>query len=186
MWVGTVDAEGTLASSVAASGGGFFPSSFRIGDYSTTVLDSSDGRTFWSANEYIGDDGDSDIWRTHITSFTAPAIQVSIDIRDHINPRSKGVIQVAILTTSTFNATVADPLSIKFGPHGAHTRKAKIHDVNGDGLPDLALHFRTQQTGITCGDTSASLIGKTFGGQAIQGSDSFNTVGCLGAEWPEF
>ena len=72
MWVGTVDNTGNLASSVAAPGGGFFPVSFRIGDYSTTVLDPSDGRTFWSANEYIGDDGDPNIWRTHLTSFTAP------------------------------------------------------------------------------------------------------------------
>jgi hypothetical protein len=72
MWVGTIDHGGNLAASVAAPGGGFMPFSVRIGDYSTTVLDPSDGRTFWSANEYIGDDGNSDIWRTHITSFTAP------------------------------------------------------------------------------------------------------------------
>jgi hypothetical protein len=72
MWVGIVDNADTLASSVAAPGGGFFPFSLRIGDYSTTVLDpAGGGKTFWSANEYIGDDGDSDVWRTHITSFTA-------------------------------------------------------------------------------------------------------------------
>jgi len=73
MWVGTVDNADNLGSSVAALGGGFFPFSSRIGDYSTTVLDPADGRIFWSANEYIGDDGDSDIWRTHITSFTSEA-----------------------------------------------------------------------------------------------------------------
>jgi hypothetical protein len=72
MWVGIVDTAGNLTASVAAPGGGFFVVSDRIGDYSTTVLDPSDGKTFWSANEYIGDDGNSDIWRTHITSFTAP------------------------------------------------------------------------------------------------------------------
>ena len=71
MWVGTLDTTGNFASSAAAPGGGFFTSSYRIGDYSTTVLDPSDGTTFWSANEYIGTDGDSDIWRTHITSFRA-------------------------------------------------------------------------------------------------------------------
>jgi hypothetical protein len=70
MWVGTVTA-GKLVASVAAPGGGFFYYNFRIGDYSTTVLDPSDCKTFWSANEYIGDDGATDIWRTHITSFTA-------------------------------------------------------------------------------------------------------------------
>jgi hypothetical protein len=71
MWVGTVNAAGKLVASAAAPGGGFFFLNFRIGDYSTTVLDPSNGRTFWSANEYVGNDGGSDIWRTHITSFTA-------------------------------------------------------------------------------------------------------------------
>ena len=71
MWIGTIDTKGKLAASVAALGGGFFPYNFRIGDYSTTVIDPSDGATFWSANEYIGNDGGSNIWRTHITSFKA-------------------------------------------------------------------------------------------------------------------
>jgi len=44
---------------------------FRLGDYSTNVIDPSDGMTFWAANEYIGNDGANDLWLTHITSFTA-------------------------------------------------------------------------------------------------------------------
>jgi len=44
---------------------------FRLGDYSTNVIDPSDGMTFWAANEYIGNDGTNDIWLTYITSFTA-------------------------------------------------------------------------------------------------------------------
>jgi hypothetical protein len=67
MWVGSPGNSTT----VAAPGGGFFYYSFRIGDYSTTVLDPADSLTFWSANEYIGNDGQNDIWLTHITSFTA-------------------------------------------------------------------------------------------------------------------
>jgi hypothetical protein len=65
MWVG----NGQRAKA-AAPGLGFFFFSFRIGDYSSIVLDPSDNVTFWAANEYIGADGASDIWRTHITSFT--------------------------------------------------------------------------------------------------------------------
>jgi len=73
MWVGSAVSGGTRidSSAVATPGGGFFYYSSRIGDYSTTMVDPSDGVTFWSANEYIGSDGLSDIWRTHITSFTA-------------------------------------------------------------------------------------------------------------------
>jgi hypothetical protein len=71
MWVGSLLTNGTFSSSVAAPGGGFFRVSFRIGDYSTTVLDPSDHKTFFSANEYIGPEDVTDIWRTHIMSFTA-------------------------------------------------------------------------------------------------------------------
>src|SRR5262249_22071430 len=69
MWVGIIDTGGNLSATVAAPGGGFMPASGRIGDYSTTVLDPGDGKTFWSANEFIGTAGGSDIWRTHITNF---------------------------------------------------------------------------------------------------------------------
>lgn len=110
---------------------------------------------------------------------------VTIDIKpgsdtNRINPKSKGVTPVAILTTSTFDSTTVDPLSVKFGPNEATEAHGRGHieDANGDGKLDLVLHFNTQETGIQCGDTSASLTGETFGGQAIAGSDSIRTVGC--------
>jgi len=110
---------------------------------------------------------------------------ITIDIKpgsfpNIINPKSKGVIPVAILTTNTFDATTVDPLSVKFGPNGAMEahRRGHIEDANGDGYLDLVLHFGTQAMGIQCGNTSASLTGNTFTGQAIGGSDSIKTVGC--------
>lgn len=108
-------------------------------------------------------------------------LTVAIDIKSYnINPRSKGVIPVAIFTTDTFDATNVDPLSVVFGPNRAMAIHGigHIEDVDGDGYDDLMLHFNTQNTGIECGFTSVSLTGETFGGQAIEGSDSINTVGC--------
>jgi len=51
---------------------GFMSINFRIGDYSSLVLDPADGLTFWGANEYVGTNGGSDIWSTHIAAFTVP------------------------------------------------------------------------------------------------------------------
>ena len=51
-------------------------------------------------------------------------------------------------------------------------------DANGDSKLDLVLRFKIRETGIRCGDTSASLTGKTFSGQDIQGTDAIQTVGC--------
>ena len=47
MWVGNLNTKGNLSAQPAAPGLGFFFVSSRIGDYSTIVLDPSDGRTFW-------------------------------------------------------------------------------------------------------------------------------------------
>ena len=112
-------------------------------------------------------------------------LTITIDIKpgsfpNSINPNSQGVIPVAILTTSAFDATTVDPNTVLFGATGTEAApvQSALEDVDGDGDTDLVLHFNTQETGIQCGDTTASLTGQTLGGQAIKGSDSIKTVGC--------
>jgi len=109
------------------------------------------------------------------------------DFPNSVNPRSKGVLPVAILSTSIvagdefdFDATQVDSRTVLFGPAGAPIVHSVGHleDVDGDGDTDLLMHFRTQETGIACGDTSAALTGETFAGDAIEGADSIETVGC--------
>ena len=112
-------------------------------------------------------------------------ITVGIDIRpgagpNNVRPGSTGTIPVAILSGGGFDATTVDQSTVKFGPAGASPipGTARTTDVDRDGDLDLVLQFYTADTGIACGDTSASLTGKTTGGQAFQGSDSIKTVGC--------
>jgi YVTN family beta-propeller protein len=96
-----------------------------------------------------------------------------------VNPQSQGVIPVALLSSSTFDATKVDPHSVKFGPFAAVAVHSSTEDVNGDGKLDLVLQFKTQDTGIQCTDSFAALTGMTFDGQAIHGGEAIQTVGCL-------
>jgi hypothetical protein len=120
-----------------------------------------------------------------VTAISSP-IEVAIDIKpgkfpNSINPKSQGVIPVPILTTDTFDATTVDPSTVLLGATGTEATPvhAALEDVNGDGLTDSILQFNIQDTEIQCKQSFASLTGETFSGQAIQGSDAIQTVGCM-------
>ena len=59
------DPSGTMETAVRAVAGIARTTDSRVGDFSGTTVDPSDGLTFWSANEYQG----ADFWDTHIASF---------------------------------------------------------------------------------------------------------------------
>lgn len=122
----------------------------------------------------------------HFITYVEPSMpRVAIDIKpgsddNPVNPESRGVIPVAILTTDLFDATAVDPATVRFGRTGSEAAVAQsaLEDVDGDGRLDLILHFRTEEAGIRCGDASALLTGETTSGEPIQGSDAISTVGC--------
>jgi hypothetical protein len=157
----------------ASTGGGMC---FNISDQSGTTVDPTDPPC---------DPGVGLICFEGAVVHIGPSVlTVQVDIKpgsfpNPINPKSRGVIPVAIMTTATFDALTVDPLTVKFGPAGAVEAHGKGHpeDVDGDGKLDLVLHFGTQESGIKAGDVSAGLTGKTFAGQDIAGSDAIVTVG---------
>jgi hypothetical protein len=113
-----------------------------------------------------------------------PILDVPIDIKpgsfpNSINPRSRGVIPVALLGSVEFDVTDVDVMTLRFGPDEAAPRhRPHLQDTNFDGQMDLVIHFRTQETGIHCADVEATLSGILQNGQAIEGTDSVRTVGC--------
>jgi hypothetical protein len=113
------------------------------------------------------------------------AILVDLDIKfksfpNSINSFSSGVIPVAILTSPVFDATTVNPATVRLGRNGTEASPVRfsLEDIDGDGDHDLLLHFRTSDTGIRCGDNSASVKGQTLSGQSNAGFDSVKTVGC--------
>lgn len=163
-----------------------------VNDMTTPILEVTDDGTKWMY--YGGDRSGHTVlsgyyarnYYDNVKIYQVKATEeVEIDIKpgsfpNSINPRSKGVIPVAILTTDTFDATTVDSTTVLFGPTGTEAApvQSALEDIDGDGDTDMILHFNTQETGILCGDASAFLMGETLGGQAIEGADSIKTVGC--------
>jgi hypothetical protein len=140
-----------------------------------TIQDGGDGDVDGLVNGEISDPGG-------VALFYQPIV---IDIKpdsfpNTVNPKEKGRLVVAVLTTGGFNAATVDRSQVRFGASG--TEAAPVHaaeeDVDKDGDVDLLLHFEVADTGISCGHTSASLTGATTAGTAIKGTDSIRTVGC--------
>ena len=53
---------------------------------------------------------------------------------------------------------------------------ADVKDVNGDGLLDLLVHVETEALELSPDDTEAVLLGQTYGGLYITGTDSVRIV----------
>jgi hypothetical protein len=85
---------------------------------------------------------------------------------------------VALLATETFDVTAVDLTTVRFGPAGARPDRARAEDIDGDGRLELVLSFRGNETGLACGDASATLDGATNHGQRFEGIDSIVVLGC--------
>jgi hypothetical protein len=111
-------------------------------------------------------------------------LSVNIDVKPGdsqpvVNLKSQGVVPVAILSTPTFDATKVNPLTVRFGRTGTEASPvhSSLQDVNGDGLLDMVLQFKTQSTGFQLGDSQATLMGRTLDGTPFRGSSAIQVIG---------
>ncbi len=115
-----------------------------------------------------------------------PFIPVRVEIKpgsvpNSINLTSMGSVPVAILSTTTFDASTVDPGTVTLvGAPVALNRSgrlmASLEDVNGDGILDLVLHVETAALQLTEVSSQAILEGKTYTGQLIRGMDAVRIV----------
>lgn len=101
-------------------------------------------------------------------------IGVQIDIKpgndqNNINLKSKGVVQVAVLTTDEFDAGMVDPATAEFA--GAAPVRWKLRDVDHDGDDDLMFHFRTQELDLDHDSTEATLTAQLTGQMTAQSTE---------------
>jgi N-acetylneuraminic acid mutarotase len=119
---------------------------------------------------------------TGINEAFTPYLSVAIKVKPNtINLRANEKIKVAILSTSTFDATSVVPDSVKLSGALADTEANgtpiySFEDVNGDGILDLVLTFRARNLQLTKADKQVVLKGQTFAGQLIKGVASVRIV----------
>jgi hypothetical protein len=105
----------------------------------------------------------------------SPFLSVAIRVNPAtINLRSNAKLKVAILSSSTFDATSVIPDSVKLSGALADTERNgtpifSFDDVNDDGILDLVVSFRARNLHLTKADKQVVLKGQTFAGQLIKG-----------------
>jgi len=116
-------------------------------------------------------------------------IYVNIDIKPGSFPNSincknqNEVITVAVLTTEYFDALTVDHTTVSFeGASETHVDKKTgkpvrhIEDVDQDGDLDIVFHFLMGDTNLSCNSTQGILVGNTYAGIPIEGTDSVRMV----------
>jgi PKD repeat protein len=167
---GSVDPDGTIVS---------YDWDFGDGGTGTGV---SPTHTYAGAGTYTvtltvtDNDGATD---TATTTAELKAIEVTIDIKpgsypNSINLGAEGIVSVAVITTSDFDATNIDPVTVSFA--GANPLRWSIEDVDEDGDLDLVFKFKVRELVLVETTTEATFFGQTFDGLDITGTDSVRIV----------
>lgn len=121
-----------------------------------------------------------------ISGVTPSVQQINIGIKPGdqeiapVNPKARGNIPVALLSSPDFDALSVDRTSITFGATGDEASLLRCHkngtDVNRDGRPDLLCHFGNQAAGFEPGDLEGIVRGRTATGGMFEGRGLLKVV----------
>jgi len=161
-----------------------FPPSIVLDPYRnllwTAISETLPGKTlsYWAALDARGHQV-----RT-LTSSVIGVQSIRVDIaiganNGALNPKQNVLVTVSVLAQGEFDALQVDPSAARFGPARAAPKAYRAKDVNGDGVPDLALDFSIPETGIACGDLYAGLTAVTHSSIPVSGNARIATQGCL-------
>lgn len=88
-----------------------------------------------------------------------------------LNPKSKGRVPVALLSSDDFNPADVDVSTLTFGHDGDEDSLKKCHkpseDLNNDGVNDMLCHFDNQTASFRKGDEEAQMRGELKDGTPI-------------------
>ena len=126
----------------------------------------------------------SDVRAVHSAVLASIELKPGTPTPAPLNLKSGGVLPVALVSTPSFDALGVDPATVALGdPETGHTAAPfswTTEDVNGDGLADLLLRFRTsdlaQSGALTAGTARFVLTARTRAGQSVIGTTGVRIV----------
>lgn len=162
------------------------------GKYTVAVSPSgvlfNSGGTYRKTGSWDMTNGD---YRLVVTGLTPPVqvpeVQaINLDIKPGnrefavLNPKSKGVIPVALLSSDKFDAVKVDVKSVTFGATGDERSLKRCGkygvDINGDGRADLMCHFQNDLAKFSPADLTAVVKGKTVDGMGFEGRGALKVI----------